>query len=241
MDEQTAAVNVAQEIVAQARAAARALYDAGDVRQHEGHALVHVDDAEVREERGEVVVRDLGVRVRDDGEQRALADVREADEAHVRKELELQRYRVRLAGQAGLGEAGYLASGRGKVLVAPAAAPAAAGDVVLARGHVVHDGAAVRVPQDGPARDLEDDARAVFPGAALALTGLAVFRRELTLVAEVHERGHVLVHGEDDTAAAAAVAAVRPARRDVFLAVEGDGPGPAVAGADLDRHLVNKW
>ena len=89
-------------------------------------------------------------------------------------------------------------------------------------------------------RDPEDDGLAVLAGAALALAGLAVDGGELALVAEVHERGHVLVHGEDDVAAAAAVAAVGAARRDVFLAVEGDGAGPAVPGADLDGDFVNK-
>ena len=105
----------------------------------------------------------------------------------------------------------------------------------------MHDGAAVRVAQHGAARDLEDDALAVLAGAALALPGLAVPGHELALVAEVHERGHVVVHGKDDVAAAAAVAAVGPARRDVLLAVEGHSPGPAVSGADLYRHLVNEW
>ena len=104
----------------------------------------------------------------------------------------------------------------------------------------MHDGAAVRVAQDSAARDPEHDGLAVLAGAALALAGLAVAGGELALVAEVHERGHVLVHGEDDVAAAAAVAAVGAARRDVFLAVEGDGTGPAVPGADLDGDFVNK-
>ena len=77
----------------------------------------------------------------------ALAHIGEAHEPHVGQELELQQYGVLLAGQARLGEAGDLAGGGGEVLVAPAAAAAAAGHVVLAGGHVVHDGTAVGVAQ----------------------------------------------------------------------------------------------
>ena len=47
MDQQAAAVDVAQEVVAQAGALAGALDDAGDVRQHEGDALLHIDHPQV--------------------------------------------------------------------------------------------------------------------------------------------------------------------------------------------------
>ena len=89
MNEQAAAVDVAQEVVAEARTVRRALDDAGNVRHHEAHALVDIHDAEVGEERGEVVVGDLRPRLGNDREQRRFADVGEADEAHVREQLEL--------------------------------------------------------------------------------------------------------------------------------------------------------
>ena len=89
MNEQAAAVDVAQEVVAEARTVRRALDDAGDVRHDEAHALVDIHDAEVGEERGEVVVGNLWPRLGNDREQRRFADVGEADEAHVREQLEL--------------------------------------------------------------------------------------------------------------------------------------------------------
>ena len=61
VDEQAAAVDVAQEVVAQAGALAGALDDAGDVRHDEGDALLHLDHAQVGVEGGEVVVGDLGL------------------------------------------------------------------------------------------------------------------------------------------------------------------------------------
>ena len=238
--QQPAAVDVPQKVVPQPGALARALDDAGDVRQHEGHVLVHIHHAQVGEERREMVVGDLRVRVGDHGEQRALAHVGEAHEPHVGQQLQLQQYAVALPGQARLGKAGDLARGGGEVLVAPAAAPAAAGHIVLAGGHVVHYRAAVRVAQKRAARDAQYDALAVLAGAALALAVLAVPGDELALIAEVHQRGHVAVGLKNDVAAAAAVAAVRPAGRHVFLAVEGHRPVPALTGADFYSYLVNK-
>ena len=61
MDQQTAAVDVPQEVVAQAGALAGALDDAGDVRHDEADALIHVHHAQVGEQGGEVVVGDLGL------------------------------------------------------------------------------------------------------------------------------------------------------------------------------------
>ena len=63
VDEQAAAVDVAQEVVAEARALSRTLDDAGNVGHDEGNALVNVHDAEVGVEGGEVIVCDLGTRL----------------------------------------------------------------------------------------------------------------------------------------------------------------------------------
>ena len=240
MDEQSAAVDVAEEVVTQPRALAGALYDAGDVGQHEALPLADVHHAEVGEQRGEVVVRYLGVGVGHHAEQGALAHVREAHQADVGQELQLQEHGVLLAGQAGLCKARGLARGGGEALVAPAAASAAAGDEVAAGAHVVHDGAGVRVADDRSGRDAQHNALAVLARAALGAAGSAVAGGELALVAEVHQRVHVRVGAEDDVAAAPAVAAVRASGRDVLLAVEGDGAVAALAGLDVYGYFVDE-
>ena len=229
-----------QEIVPEARALRRALDDAGDVRHDEGHALIHVHDAEVREERGEVVVCDLGMGLAHHGQEGGLAHVRKAHKAHVGQELELERNVMALAGKARLCKARHLACGGGKVHVAPAAAPAAGCDPVLAVGHVVHDGAALRIADDGAARDLDIQGLPVLAVAALARAVGAVAGDVLALVAEVHQGRHVLVHAEDHIAAAAAVAPVRAARCHVFFTVKGHRPVAALAGVNRDAGLVNK-
>ena len=68
----------------------------------------------------------------------------------------------------------------------------------------------------------------------------AGFSHILALVAEVHEGGHVGVHGEDDVAAPSAVAAVGTASGHIFLPVEGDGAAAARSGPHQDSGGINE-
>jgi hypothetical protein len=79
---------VAQERVAKSRAAARALDQAGHVRDGRAAFILdaEVHDAEIRFEGGERVVGDLRGRRRQGRQQRRLAGVRQPDQADVRDE-----------------------------------------------------------------------------------------------------------------------------------------------------------
>src|SRR6267378_8223561 len=82
------------------------------------------DNAEVRLERGEVIVRDLGTRGGDHREQRALAGVRLAQKSNIGDELENELELARLALCAGLPFTRGLVRRRREVLVAaPTSAP----------------------------------------------------------------------------------------------------------------------
>ena len=240
MDEEAAAVDVAEEVVAEAGALAGALDDAGDVRHHEADALLHPDDAEIGVEGGEVVVRDLGLGLGDHAEEGGLAHVGEADEAHVRKELQLQDDIVALAGEARLGEAGDLAGGGGEMHIAPAAPASLTEDVGLGGGHILDDLAGLGVPHQGAPGDPDHEVLAVLAGFPGALAVHAVGGHVFALVAEVHQGGHVVIHLQDDAAAPAAVAAVRAAGGHVFLPVEGHDAVTAVAGLHGDPGLVDE-
>ena len=96
------------------------------------------------------------------------------------------------------------------------------------------------VPEQGAPGDLDGQTLAVFPGAALALTVHAVARHILALVAEVHQRAHMVVHDADDVPAAPAVAPVGAARRHVFLPVEGHRTVAPAPGDDADGGFVDE-
>ena len=122
-----AALDVAQEVVAEAAALGGTLDQAGHVGDHEG-GLAGGDDAEVGDQGGEGVVGDLGPRPRDRRDQRGLAGAREADQADVGDDLQLEAYVELVAGLAEQREAGRLALGRGEGGVAEAAATAGGDD-----------------------------------------------------------------------------------------------------------------
>ncbi len=64
---------------------------------------------------------------------------------------------------------------------------------------------------------------------------------EMLLVAIVDQRVEAVDGLHPDIAAAAAIAAVRSAELDEFLAPERHRAGAAVAGADIDFGLVEKF
>ena len=89
MDEHRAALDVRQELVAEARPLGGALDQPGDVGEH-GLPLLALDRAENRRERREGVVGHLRRRPRQPREQRGLAGVRQPDEPGVGEQLQPQ-------------------------------------------------------------------------------------------------------------------------------------------------------
>ena len=123
VEQQPRALDMAEEAVADARAFGRALDQPGNVGEHELAALV-ADDAELRAERRERIVADLGRGVGDRVEEGRLAGVGQADQADVGEQLQAQPHPHFLARHAGLVLARG-AVGRGLVAGVAAAAHAA--------------------------------------------------------------------------------------------------------------------
>ena len=235
--EQAAALDVREELVAQPGARAGALDQPGDVRDHE-LAVVALERAEHRLDRGERVVRHLRLRAREPGEQRRLPGVRQAHEAGVRLQAQLQLERPLLAGQAALREARGLAGGGGELPVAAPAAAAARHNRAIARVQQLPAVAALDVLDDRAGRhaDLERVGRRAVAVGALAVP--AALRLEVGAAPEAGQVAQRGVHHDRDVAAAAAVAAVRTALRHVRLAPEGNDAVPAGASLHVDARPV---
>ena len=116
--EQARALDVGEEVVAEARALAGALDQAGDVGEHE-LALLAFEHPEHRRERREGIVGDLRRGPRQPRQQRGLAGVGQPHEPHVGEQLEPQLEPALLPGQAALGEARRLARGRWRSACCP--------------------------------------------------------------------------------------------------------------------------
>ena len=156
--EDTRALDVAQEGVAQAGARAGALDEAGHVGDGRpamvlGIDRLEVEDAEVRRQGREGVGRDLGIGRRQGREEGRLAGVGQADEPDVGDEPELEPQLAILARLALLGVARRAMGGRREVDVAQPAAPAAGDHHPLAGGDEVRDQVAAALVEDaGPRR-----------------------------------------------------------------------------------------
>jgi len=80
-----------------------------------------------------------------------------------------------------------------------------------------------------------------FAVALLAHTVLAVFGFEVLLVAEINEGIKPRGRADNDTAAAPAITAIRPAFGDEFLTPERDAAGPAIAGFYKDFCFIEEF
>ena len=118
------AFEVAQELVAEAVASCAPSISPGTSATTKLRSPLERDDAEIRRERGERVVGDLRPRGRDARDQRGLAGVREADQADVGEQLQLEPEVLLFAGLAGLRPARRAVGGRREARVAAAAAAA---------------------------------------------------------------------------------------------------------------------
>ena len=242
-DEHPGALDVAQELVAEALALRRPLHQTGDVGHDELGPVARAtdpDDAEVRLERGERVVGDFGLGRRHRRDQGRLAGVGEADQGHVGHELELHVQPELLA------LLGLLGEGRGTAAVGEEArvAPPA----LAALGHHEAGTFRVEVADHRAAAVAHDRAdghghhQVLAPGAVLlgARAVHAVGGPAERVVPEAEERRLVDRGHQPDVPAVTAVAAVGTATVHVGLPAPRDRPGSPVTGTRVQLGLIDE-
>ena len=104
MQQHTAALDMAEEAVAEPDAFMRVLDQPGQIGEHE-LALVDAHDAELRMQRGERIVGDLRLGGADRREEGRLAGIRQSDDAGIGDQLQAQPDGALFAGQSGIGVA----------------------------------------------------------------------------------------------------------------------------------------
>src|SRR5262245_42536593 len=241
MQQHARALDMAQETVSEPGAVGRAFDQAGDVGDDQLALVAEVDDTEVRDQRGEGVVGDLGARARHARDEGRLADVGKAEQADVGQELELEPERALLAGRPGGGDPRGAVPCGGEVDVALAALAAARGDEAGARRVEIEQPlAAVDVMHDGADRHPQDELLAALAVLILVAAVLPALRLVVAAVLVVEERRELRVGDDHHAAAVAAVAARRSAARNVRLAPEGDAAVAAVARLHVNGGLVDE-
>ena len=239
--QQARALDVAQELDAQARARVRAFDEAGQVGHHEAAEIVQLDHAQIGFERGEGVIGDLGAGGGNARDQRGFSGVGKADQADISQQLQLEAQALFLAGASGLVLGGGLVGGRGAARVAASAAPAARGQEALPGFGEIEQARAGGIGVDhGPDRHQHVDRFAIGARAVAAFPVASAFGAMFRVKTELQQR--VLMNGryQENVAAASAIAARRAAARDVLLPPESHAAVAAVAGFHQDARLVEK-
>ena len=240
VQENAAALDMAEEAVPEPGALGRALDQARYVGQHE-FASDHPDHAEAGVERRERVIRDLGLGGGHGGQERGLARIGQAHQAGIGDELQAKDDPALLAVLAGIGAARRPIGRGGEIGVAEPSVAAFGKQHPLAHmGHVGDDRLAVHVEDFGAGRDLEDHVRGFRSGAVLAHAVAPRLGLEMHLVAVIDQGVQALDALGPHVAAAAAVAAIGPAELDEFLSPERHGARAAVAGPNIDLRLIEE-
>ena len=241
MQQHRAAFDMGQELVAQPAPLARAFDQAGNVGHHEFLA-VDPDDAKVRHQRGEGVIRDLRPRVRGGGKEGRLARIRQPQQSRIGDQLQPQPQGALHPLLAGVGAARRLVGGALELQVAPAAIAAARQQHTLARrGQVGDERLFVLVEDLGAHRHLQHDVLAGLAGALAAHAVLARPRKEMLLIAKVDQRVQPLDRLGPDRSAVATVTAIGAAELDILVAPEADAAAAAAARADVDFGQVEEF
>src|SRR5207249_3168848 len=131
--------------------------------------------------------------------------------------------------------------GGGEMLVALAALTAESHrEALTGVGEIAEALAAHLVVHHGAHRQLELDAVAVGPCAIAAFAVASALRLMLGVKTKLQESILVLGGNHNDIAAAPAIAAARPAARDVLLAAESEAAVAAIAGLDENSYFIDE-
>ena len=235
--EHAGALEVREELVAEADAFAGALDQPRHVGNRQLAPIRRVDRPEHRLDRRERVARDLGARVRDPPQERRLARVGQADERSVGKQLQPQLDLALLPMLPDFREPRRLTRRTGEAAVASSACAAACEHDPGARAlEVGHELVALEDLRPGRHAKLHAlTGRAVLAGAA---PGTAPLRLDPASPLEAREIAQIRVRDYDDVAAVPAVTAVRAAFGHVLLAPEAQRAVAAAPGLHPDARAI---
>jgi hypothetical protein len=167
--------------------------------------------------------------------------VGQSDEADVGDDFEFKHNPARFAGFARFTLARRPIRCGSEVFVAASAFPTAGRDDVVADFSQVFDHVAtITVGDNGARRHEHDEVVATETGFLGTVPWLAAGGTVKLAISEMGQIVDRRIGTQDDTAAVAAVATVRPAARDVLFTPEADAPAPPVTALDKDGESIDK-
>ena len=221
MHQHPGALEVAEEVQSQARAAVRTLDETRDICEHQRAPGIERSDSKIGVQRGERICGDLRMCAGHRGEQRRFACVGQPHEPDVGNELQLEVNAPALPRRAELSMARRLPGRRGKPRIAATAA--AAGDHDDACTVTVEIGERrVAVTHHRARRHVQHEGVAVATAAPGAFTRASARRRETPPLAIRGQRRVRRVGDDEHITSPPAVATVGSSGRDVLFAAKAD-------------------
>ena len=215
--------------------------EAGHVGEHEALLGTDTNHAEMRMERRERIVGDLGTGVGDGRNEGRLACVGHAEKTDVGEHLKLKLERTVLTGFARSRLLGRTIDRALEVKVAETALAARSEQLASAVNvQVGNHLAGIRVAHKSTHGHAQNDVVAACAIAVRAAAVLAVGSEELARVAIVHEGIDVAVGNRVDGAASAAITAVGTTLRNELFAAEACRTVAALAALDFNFCFINK-
>ena len=241
MEKHAAAFDMAQKPVAKPMALMRPFDQARNIGNNEFAAIAR-RDPKLRMEGGERIIRDLGLCVADSRQKRRFPGIGQADNPGVGDQFQAQQDDALLALLARIGAArGLICRGLEMAIAEAAIAASREADALPGLGQIGKQNLAILVEDLGSGGHFQDRIGALRPGAVLAHAVHASGRLEMLLVAVIDQGVEASDTFGDDIAAAAAVAAVRSAEFNEFLAPERQASGAAVARPDINLGGIEKF
>jgi hypothetical protein len=193
-------------------------------------------------ERRERVVGDLRAGRRHGGDERALADVGETDDADVCEELQLEAQIALFTRRARRGAPWRAIDAAFEARVAEAMKTALRHQQPRAVTDQVADQfLGIGVVDQGALGHSHDEVVGTLADAIRTLSGLAVGGAKQALEAEIDQRVQARIDFQVDAAAIAAVATVGATARNEFLTAKTQAAVTAVAGLDGDQCFVDEF
>ena len=187
-----------------------------------------------------MIVGNLGPGIGGDRKQGGFSHIGEANQAHIRQQLQFQNHVPLLPLESALCEAGHLPGGRCIVGIAPAAPAALGNNKILTGGHIHNDLIGFRIPDHCSSGNLNNQRLSTLSAHIPALSVHACLSGILALVTKIQQRGQIVIDTQNHTAAVTAVAAVRTTGGNIFLPMEGHGTIAAPTTANRNSNLIYK-
>ena len=241
VEDDRAALDVAEKTSADPGPAARSLDQPGKIGKNELLAVMHPNDPQLRLQGRERIVGNLGPSVRYFGEERRFPGVRQTNEAGIGDQFEAQP-NPRLASRpARIGAAG---GAIGRILVVGIAESAIAAlqqyEPLAGTGQISEHLPFVLIKNLRSDRDPQLQILAAGSAALASGAWSAVLRAKMLPVSVVNKCVEVFRHDEDDVSALAAIAAVRTTELYVFLATKARRAAAAITALQIDLTLIEK-